>query len=499
MVFNIADESFLDPTYPYYVVGYFSPSMQYYYDRNIIHIDCFDWIGRTGPDHGDHSYLMEATIAHEYQHLLHNYVDPGETTWINEGLSDYAEMLTGYGTPDSHIAHFLASPDNSLTEWEDQGGINVLADYGAAAAFMIYLNDHYGGATIVSKLMQSTLHGEQSVTAVLQQNGYKKVTFGSVFGYWRLANLIHSGNGMYNYTSINLWKIGETEIRNYVPGKQYKRSKAAQTMTLEGNAIDGPNLIGTYGTDYLHITKANWASNQRTIGLALFTGQSIIPADIWKQTKIGANTYWYSGASDLRDVWLTTDTIKLGTSATALQFDTKWSIEEAFDFGFVQISKDAGNTWTSLSFGSTTTDADGSAMPEIVANLPGITGEQTDFIHVSIDLSSYAGQSVQFKFRYMTDWAETLEGWYVGNIMIGSTALTNSMHASYPKDTSVNWKVTLYFPATKWSPMKIVDVPMYDAKDIGLATLIQYRNYNEMYIIISPDHGPSDYSFSVVR
>ena len=133
MVFNIADDNFLDPTYPYYIVGYFSPAMQYYYDRNIIHIDCYDWVDRTGPEHGTRSYLMEGTIAHEYQHLLHNYIDPGETTWINEGLSDYAEMLTGYGTPDSHIAHFLSrlgvaiDPDNILPIRHPWFAFNVFA------------------------------------------------------------------------------------------------------------------------------------------------------------------------------------------------------------------------------------------------------------------------------------------------------------------------------------------------------------------------------------
>ena len=498
MVFNIADNNFLDYTYPYYVVGYFSPSMQYYYDRNIIHIDCYSWNTRTGPDQGSRSYLIEGTIAHEYQHLLHNYIDPGETIWINEGLSDYAEMLTGYGTPDSHIAHFLATPDNSLTEWGDQGDINILADYGAAALFMIYLNDHFGGASTISKLMQSPLHGELSVTSVLQQNGYKKASFDSVYGTWRLANLLHTGNGLYNYTSVNLWKIGETTVRDYNPGTVYKRSGATPTVTPEGYAIDGPNLVGTYGTDYLHVNTANWAKNHKFLDLALFSGQSIVKADGWKQTQIGGYTYWYSGASDLRDVWLTSDAVKLGTAST-LQFDTKWNIEEDWDFGFVQISSDAGKTWTSLSYEYTTSDADGSAMPEIVANLPGVTGEQADFTHVSIDLSGYAGLSVQLRFRYMTDWGTNLEGWYVGNVSLGGTAITSSLHASYPTDTQVNWMVTIVLPSTGSRPMKIVDMPINNQHDIGLWPLIMYSGYKEMYVVISPNHGPSDYTFTTIK
>ena len=40
--------------------------------------------------------LYEGTFAHEYQHLLLSYVDPNETTWMNEGLADFAQTLTGY-------------------------------------------------------------------------------------------------------------------------------------------------------------------------------------------------------------------------------------------------------------------------------------------------------------------------------------------------------------------------------------------------------------------
>ena len=138
-------------------------------------------------------------------------------------------------------------------------------------------------------------------------------------------------------------------------------------------------------------------------------------------------------------------------------------------------------------------------MPEIVANLPGVTGDQNDFTHVSIDLSTYAGQSVQLRFRYMTDWGTNLEGWYVGNITMGSTALTSSMHASYPLDTQVNWMVTMYFPATGSKPMKIVDMPINNVRDIGLKSLILYSGYKEMYIAISPNHGPADYMFDVIR
>ena len=40
--------------------------------------------------------FMEATAAHEYQHLIMNNWDLEELTFINEGLSEWAEMILGY-------------------------------------------------------------------------------------------------------------------------------------------------------------------------------------------------------------------------------------------------------------------------------------------------------------------------------------------------------------------------------------------------------------------
>ena len=71
-------------------------------------IDAFDWLHRTSANPADEPTadlctsrparpnLYEGTFAHEWQHLLHYYTDPFETTWVNEGLSDYAQTLTGY-------------------------------------------------------------------------------------------------------------------------------------------------------------------------------------------------------------------------------------------------------------------------------------------------------------------------------------------------------------------------------------------------------------------
>ena len=76
---------------------------------------------------------------------MNAYLNGAQDTFLNEGASMFAEFLCGYGVAaNGHIRDFLATPDNSLTLWGDQGDINILADYGAACLFVMYLADHFG-------------------------------------------------------------------------------------------------------------------------------------------------------------------------------------------------------------------------------------------------------------------------------------------------------------------------------------------------------------------
>ena len=206
LVDNVRDSNFYDfPNNQTYIGGFFTSFFNELTDRNVMTIDAFDWLHRTGanpPDEpvpGDicasrpaRPYLYESTFAHEYQHLLEYYTDPDETSWINEGLSMYAEALTGYADPSIPITRtgfegslqcFLGwgshetpanpnprpgGPENSLTFWGDQGdGDELLCDYGAAESFMHMLADRYG-ADVLSALHRADQNGLASVRTVLR-------------------------------------------------------------------------------------------------------------------------------------------------------------------------------------------------------------------------------------------------------------------------------------------------------------------------------------------
>ena len=89
-------------------------------------------------------YLYEGVFAHEYQHLLHDDYDPDEENFVNEGMADLAEYLTGYAEPRRAMWMPLRQPENSLMVWGDQGDLEILTDYGQAYLFQYLPHGKFG-------------------------------------------------------------------------------------------------------------------------------------------------------------------------------------------------------------------------------------------------------------------------------------------------------------------------------------------------------------------
>ena len=90
------------------------------------------------------AYLAHATLAHEFQHLIHWGRDSDEETWIDEGLAGYAEELVGFPEADpSMVPSFLADPSINLTQW-----VFEAASYGKTYLFASFLAERYGSGLI---------------------------------------------------------------------------------------------------------------------------------------------------------------------------------------------------------------------------------------------------------------------------------------------------------------------------------------------------------------
>lgn len=459
-VLNIVDDNYFNPNYPSYVAGFYSSTYTwYYYNRNMVHIDAWRWWQRLGseghqwfPDEAPElevtrPNLYESTTAHEFQHNIHSDRLPGDDTYMNEACSLYSEPLCEYELDTGQIEWFLSTPDNSLTEWGDQGGINILADYGAAFLWALYLTDHYGN-TFMGDYVKNGNSGIDGINALLTPFG---VDFYEVFQDWTIANLIHSdkpGGGKYNYDSVDLGEIHPIRLQE-VPGEYVPLTLGSTFPTITepwSTEPDGLNLgnleLNPFATDYIRFP------DLRGLDIFYFNGDDITDYLEWSIFEAPGHNQdgaWWSGDYlELKNVLLAGEVENVPAEAT-LDLYTYWYIEDYWDFGFVQVSTDGGNTWTSLGNEWTTDQYDYHAHHKMVDNIPGLSGwsaiytdpnitlypddpsrwEPTLWIPIwmEFDLSDYEGQDVLIGFRFMTDWGTEYDGWFIHDARVNGVPI----------------------------------------------------------------------------
>jgi len=385
LVNNIRDENFYDPTYPSYVVGYFSNTISDFSDRNIMTIDAYNWPARTG---AAGNYLYEGTFAHEFQHLLHRDTDDHEENFINEGMSDFAQYLTGYGHSVGHVNFYMNNLKNSLNFWGDQGDLQILSDYGNSYLFQLYLYEQFG-ETFIRELFRNQLTGIDSINDTFQKLGINK-TFADVYADFTTALLVdgrYQGKDTYKFNSIDL-----------------------SPNLASANALE--KSIPSWGTDFKIIDTSKKIDHLYFKGIDFLGSKWSTKADAEKGQVVWGN------AGDEADNTLIRELDLTGVSNPTLSFDTKYDIEEQWDFGIVQVSTDEGKTWTSLSNANTRSDIVEEGYPKIKANVPGFTGNSGGWVSESFDLSAYAGKKVLVSFRYMTDWGTNNDGWLLANLKL---------------------------------------------------------------------------------
>jgi hypothetical protein len=501
MVFNMIDENWYDPVhYTSYTAGYYWSFIRNLYDRNVMHIDCYDWLDRIGSN-VSRPYVYESTFAHEYQHLLHDEQDPDEDTWVNEGLSMASEFLCGYGIDMMYVTYYYYWPDNSLTVWGDLPGDLILGDYGAVLLFMLYLYDHYGGKPMLQSVFFNELNGIESIDDALLDMGHNRMSFDKVFRDWRLANLLLDSSfvgGLYGYKTFDRYDL-------YDPwgyeGPWYMEVSADDSWPIYHSEFGTTQYMQAYGVDYVLFYDVYGDGS----GLKfMFDGDDYVHAG-WQFVEnpaplngIGFNSWWNSNNGDLINNLLTFEANLSGSSdgEHLLTVTSCWDIEEAWDFGFVQVSTDGGETWTSLDDVEDycTEESHPDAMESIAANLPGITGVQEEWTEMTFDLSAYDGMEVLVGFRYMTDWASSYGGWNIAEVALdGEQVDLASMSTDVPPET--DFIVTLMAYNTVGGFM-IMDVPTLDLDETA-TKLFSTGEFMYIMAIVSPTMGPVDYCVDV--
>jgi len=108
------------------------------------------------------------------------------------------------------------------------------------------------------------------------------------------------------------------------------------------------------------------------------------------------------------------------TGDAELRFWHHYSTESYFDGGVVEISADGGS-WTDLGSLITQNGYNSTISPSYsspIAERQVFSGSSGGYVETIVDLSSYAGSSVQIRFRMATDISVSSVGWYVDDVEI---------------------------------------------------------------------------------
>lgn len=259
LVDNVQDQNYADPAYPNFVAGFYWQVLEQYTGRNIVTVDTFDWTNNL------ESVFFRTTI-HELQHLIQADHDPAEETWLNEGLSTFAEYLGGYGHNYGAINYYLDHPENSLVNWDEHlqapTGPETLADYGQAYLFTLYLYDRFG-QDFIRQLAHNGNQGIASIEEVLAANGMSG-GFLQVYQDFIAALVIDSsrhGSPQYAFTSINLREV---------PVDQ-DGTPRGYTVNFENAALFEKEGVPAWGGDFKKLDFSG-----RVDGIS-FTGADFLP------------------------------------------------------------------------------------------------------------------------------------------------------------------------------------------------------------------------------
>lgn len=135
----------------------------------------------------------------------------------------------------------------------------------------------------------------------------------------------------------------------------------------------------------------------------------------------GENMWWSNNDSNWADYRLGHDFDLTGAAAPVhFTFYTDYTIEDLWDYAFVEVSTDGGSTWVQLPDmdGITTNDDPNGRLVDYGNLQNGITGDSGGWIQMRFDLSAYAGSTIQLRFRYATDAAFLERGMFVDDIAI---------------------------------------------------------------------------------
>jgi len=412
------------------------------------------------------SQFYDGTLAHEFQHMIHWRQDMNESTWLNEGASELAMQLNGLKRssnlrPDSVFAQ---DPDIQLNAWPDSD--ESYAHYGNAYLFLSYFLSRFG-EDATKALVADPSNGMDSVDDVLRQLG-AGMTADDFFADWVIANWLDDvslGDGRWGYPNYDVDKMQAVKAFSELPARE-------------------SDDVHQYAADYYTFPPAE----SLTIN---FEGD---PATRLAATDAHSGELaWWSNRVDESDTRLTFPVDLTETDTATLHFFTWYDIEDLWDYAYLEVSPDDGQTWTMLETTRTTDEN-----PNGNAYGAGYTGKSKDsvaaWVEEQVDLSGYAGKKILIRFEYVTDAAVTQPGMFIDDVSIPETGYFQDFENGLADWQSEGWLLTNNRLQQRWLVQVIEPLPDGDVKvqripvdetGHGELRLTDVRSKDDLTLVIS--------------
>jgi hypothetical protein len=465
LAYNIVDGAYYDCDATQYTVGYFAPQFIDEDGMNVIVVDTKNWdelVGNTNTT----DLTIEGVIAHELEHLLHNYSDPGELSWVDEGLADFAIFLNGYPTGGSHSTfHQVFHRETSLTRWG--GG---LENYGASFSFFQYVWEQAGGNgggnlepdqvysgragdRLIKLIFENQLDGMEGVQAAINQfnalPGEHSRSAEELFKDWAVSVYLDDEDSpRWNIEAFDFgdpattdWTIALAN-NEYWGGRDIFKGAVPQAKWRNRNkrGLTGDLTALPYGTSYQ--TYRNPGSRFRV---------TLDGEDTTRIAPHTGTTHWYAGYQSQFDSILNVDSQVAG--GQTLDFWSWHFIEEGWDYGFVEAL--VNGQWRTVPLrndaGQIVTTNDNPQGNNTEGNgLTGTSGgeyfvDDPQYIHLAATLPAGA---TDVRFRYSTDAAYLDTGWFVDDVHLNGIAatLSSSDWIQTTGEQDNNWSLQIIAP-----------------------------------------------------
>jgi len=234
-------------------------------------------------------------------------------------------------------------------------------------------------------------------------------------------NIIHSANVATNsYTAAIVLNTSTTyywrvRASNGCGNSAYSATFNFTTLAAAGDCGPGTTANALYSEDFEGGTDI-WTHGGTGDTWTMSTARS----------NSGSYSYYAENVASVSNQQLESPDITLPSDnfPLSLQFWNWQTIESAcFDGAIAEISTDSGSSWTQLESELLTDPYDNvisNSWGNPLGGLNAWCGDPQDWLNSIVDLNTYAGETVRFRFSLGTDSSVSREGWYIDDFKVQS-------------------------------------------------------------------------------